>query len=588
VRLAGKPLWPLLGAAALWLPLGARWSRAWSVAPDQAFGWGVPVLAVYLFAVRWGRLRNARSVPLHEPPDEVGLANYIPGETAPSCPTGSIALRSGTLRAFRFRVWALLAFIVGCLLVLTDLPVLEANALWPTAQWWGAAGAVLATLGALTWAGGPAWALQFAFPPLFLFTALTLPTPIKSWMVGSLSGANAQIAAAIVSVAGHPAVVSGNVIAVSTGLVGIEEACSGLRSLQTVWMIAWFGGEFFLLNLPRRLFLVFISLLVALAANLGRTIFLTWMAAAVGLGASESWHDRAGNIELAIDLVVIAALAWRGHRGQWKRRLVEDPERSRRVASEGREKRRAVEDPERSRGTASLRRTVEDPERSRRVASILLRLRPFAVAAILVGLTAEVGTRAWYRLHARSAQETLVHWRLQAPSAGWKPEPVPARETQVLQSTSAAGLSVRPPVSDFAAWVFVVSWEGDAARSENPEWHDPAICLPASGGRLTASLATAAVPIGSLVLQFAGYRFDESGRTETVYFCHWDAETARARVESNGSAGDVRARRWQRVEEGRRQGDVAHLAFVIETANSDAALEWLRKWAPLLLRPVAG
>ena len=206
----------------------------------------------------------------------------------------------------------------------------------------------------------------------------------------------------------------------------------------------------------------------------------------------------------------------------------------------------------------------------------------------MIGLTAEIATSAWYRLNARSAQEALVHWRLQAPNAGWQTEPVPAREIQVLQSTSAAGLSVRPPVSDFAAWVFVVSWEGDAARSENPEWHDPAICLPASGGRLTANLGTAAVPIGPRVLEFAGYRFDEGGRTETVYFCHWDAETARARVESTGSSGDVRARRWQRVAEGRRQGDVAHLAFVIETADSGAALQWLKKWAPLLLRPESG
>ncbi|MGH7997032.1 MAG: exosortase/archaeosortase family protein, partial [Opitutaceae bacterium] len=212
-RVPAKCAWAALAAAAaLWGPLVWRWSRAWTILPDQAYGWGVVPLAAYLFAERWRRA---------DPPG--GRGRPILG------------------------AWLLAA---GLTLWAADLPVLEANAMWPTAQWWGAAGAALAALGALTRVGGFAWAAQFAFAPLFLLTALTWPTPVKTWIVEHLSGANARLAAELVSAAGHPAMVSGNVIVVSTGMVGIEEACSGMRSLQAVWMVAWFAGEFFLLNWP--------------------------------------------------------------------------------------------------------------------------------------------------------------------------------------------------------------------------------------------------------------------------------------------------------------------------------------------------
>jgi len=516
-----RPALALLGAAALWVPLILRWSQSWLSAPDQAFGWFVPVFAIYLGIERWRRGR------------------------APAEPTAGE------------RTGGAVAFALGCLLVFTNLPVLEANALWPTAQWWGAAGATLATLGAFTAAGGWLWARQFLFPPLFIFTALTWPTPIKTWIVGTLEGANAEIAAGVVSSFGHPAVVSGNVIAVSTGMVGIEEACSGLRSLQTVWMMAWFAGEFFLLNLPRRFFLVFAAVLVALVANLGRTIFLTWVAADQGLLASERWHDRAGNLELAVDLILVAALAWRAHRPGGRRRTVS------------------------AFGPLPVRAPGQFD-------GVWKRWQALAVAALAVGLVAEAGTRAWYHSHSRG-DVARVHWRLTRPNPNWTAVPVPPREIEVLQSTQADGLRVRPPGSEFPAWVFVVSWEGSAARSENPEWHDPTICLPAAGGRLIGTLGTAPLQIGPQALSFAGYRFQVGGQAETVYFCHWDAENATVRQEeASGSAGDVRSRRWQRVREGRRQGDVAHIAFVIETADAAAALAWLQHWAPLLLQPVSG
>jgi hypothetical protein len=47
---------------------------------------------------------------------------------------------------------------------------------------------------------------------------------------------------------GIPAMAHGNVIEVATGMVGIDEACSGIRSFQSSLMISLFFGEFYALS----------------------------------------------------------------------------------------------------------------------------------------------------------------------------------------------------------------------------------------------------------------------------------------------------------------------------------------------------
>jgi exosortase/archaeosortase family protein len=507
-------LLPLLALAALWLPLFDRWRRAWAIAPDQAYGWAVPLLALYLVKERtvWA--------PTPRPPTE--------------------AERTGA------------TFGLGAALLLyaAALPVLEANALWPTAQWAGAVAAAGATLAALTLAGGRRWAGHFAFPIGFLFTALTWPTPVKVWIVNHLVAANALLAAEIVSVLGHPAVVSGNAIAVGAGMIGVDEACSGLRSLQAVGMAALFLGEFFQLNLPRRLTLLGTSFFAAWGTNLARTAALTQIAAAHGIAASERWHDRAGVAELSLALGAVILLALRAGRESRPPPLAAGP-RLPRLGGAG--------------------------------------ARPAwlaAAAVLIVALSAEAGTQAWYGEHERRAPGARWHWALHNPGAGWEPVPVPERAVEILQSSSADGLTARDPISGAQAWVFVVTWEGGAAQGENPEWHDPTICLPAAGAARLADWGTAPVTVNGVSLPFTGYAFTAGGRPLAVFFCHWDGELARARAEGDLDPQDLRGRRWRRVWEGRRQGDVAHLTLMLETGDRTAALNWLQTWAPRLLSEV--
>ena len=71
----------------------------------------------------------------------------------------------------------------------------------------------------------------------------------------------------------------GNVIEVSTGMVGIDEACSGIRSFQAMLMISLFFGEFYALKVSRRALCVVAGFAFSFLFNVARTSLLTWVAA---------------------------------------------------------------------------------------------------------------------------------------------------------------------------------------------------------------------------------------------------------------------------------------------------------------------
>jgi hypothetical protein len=199
-------------------------------------------------------------------------------------------------------------------------------------------------------------------------------------------------------------------------------------------------------------------------------------------------------------------------------------------------------------------------------------------AGIAVG-----GTQIWYLAHEWRAPPR-VGWELIVPDSAWQPMDVPAQAQAVLGNTDAAGLAWQDSATGARAWAFLISWRGDAAHGENPEWHDPTVCLPASGARLIRNLGTIDLSIDGVPLTFTAYRFAVAGRFIDTFFCHWDAELAQSRSEGGPGRG-IRWRRLQRVFDGRRRGDVAHLTLEIEARDDDAAKAWFRSWAPRLLHP---
>lgn len=281
------PLWMVFGFVALiWWPALSRFSIEWTVNAQYQYGWSVPFLSAYLLYERLA------SKPLANPP--------------------------------RVR-WPI--FLMMIVLALPQFPlrlVGEPNTDWRLISW------IMAFLGmGLTFCvfylyGGWKWLLHFAFPILFLATAIPWPSFIETFFVQGMMQINAQVAAEFVSFCGVPALAMGNVIQLPNGVLGVDEACSGIRSLQSTLMASFFLGELYRLRLVARGFLVVIGVGIAFLLNVVRTSFLTWQGAFHGIEATDAWHDTAGYTILGgvlVCLFIISMILERNERKAAARKL---------------------------------------------------------------------------------------------------------------------------------------------------------------------------------------------------------------------------------------------------------------------------
>lgn len=490
------------GVAAPWLLWIWHLRGRWSCDVEFYYGWAVPVLAAYLFSVRWS----------HRP---------SPGRAPQSFAQGLI--------------------VAGSLSLLATLPVLEANPLWTAAGWLAAGAALLVACGQLCLAGGLSWGRHFAFPLVFLFTALPWPAVVREPLVQTLKGLLAGGAAECVSALGHPAVVHGNVIEVAGGFVGVDEACAGLRSLQTVLMAGLFLGELFRLSAARRAGLAVGGLLVALACNFLRSVFLTWTVAQAGAGAGAAWHDRAGEVEMAAALAGVVGLGW------WL-----------------------------------ARKTPSLPPPSGAPAAPRWAGRTILVVCGLLGL-GEAATQAWFWSHARRGGAQRAQWSLVAPSVAWREVTLSEQAQRLLSYQAGRGLAWRDEVAGRQWQAYVLRWAADPGLRYALTLHGPAVCLPSAGAKLEADLGRRTVEVAGVALSFRVYRFAAAGEEFYVFFCLWDAQ--RARPFALGDETGFAAERWRLVREGRRALELAQITLAVNRCRDEAeALTLAADMLPRLLR----
>src|SRR5947207_5939101 len=240
--------------AALWVGLCRELSGEWSVNEQYNYGWFVPFFALFLFWLRWGdRPMEGR---------------------APSRPN------FGTVQRPSLQV--LLWIFVGlpALLMLFPIRLFEiGNPDWRPLGWLHTASVATLTLLYIWSVGGKPWLRHFAFPIAFFFVAVPWVAPIEVPIIQGLMRVVSAVAAETVTLFGIPAQLEGNLIRVSNGLVGVNEACSGVRSLQTALMIGLLFGELKRLPIFRRIALVAGAIAIAISANFCRAVFLVWIAA---------------------------------------------------------------------------------------------------------------------------------------------------------------------------------------------------------------------------------------------------------------------------------------------------------------------
>lgn len=447
VARAGATWWPVFAVlAVLWLLLVRQLRFEWTINPQYNYGFIVPLLAAYLFLERW---------------------KYRP-------PAGSAGPRS-----------IVAALLTLCVLMLFPLRLIQESAPdWRLVGWALGGACVVITLGALWRAGGFPWVRHFAFPVAFFLIAVPWPVPFEQalvqWLMRSVTG----ICVEALSWVEIPAVQKGNVIEIATGRVGVEEACSGVRSLQTTLMISLFMGELLRFGFLRRAILLLGGLGVAYVCNASRAFFLVWVSAKEGTGAVAKWHDSVGMAVLAGSLAGVGILC-----------LVLNLLRKR----EGGD----ALDPE-------FLQPAPPPARSV--------LMGFAVWLVFI----EGATEVWYRVH-ESRTPSVAAWKLDWPAAqpGFRDLPFSEITRSILRYSEAragawSDAQGRP-------WtMFFIRWEPGRTSSQLARSHGPEICLAAGGWAMKEDHGLRPMRIQGIDLPMRAYTFQVRGQTAHVFYCLWE------------------------------------------------------------------
>ena len=461
---------PILTFLFLWAELVRSLSAFWSTNPQYAYGWTVPALSLFLLWECW--ITRPAPVPAHR--------------------RGAAFLLIGIL----------------CIWLLPTRLLLETTPDWRFAQWSLALIVVGLSLCAVYLTGGKTWLLHFAFPIAFILVAVPWPTQIEQNLIQTLSGWVSSLTVGGLNLCSVPAIKHGNLIEISTGMVGVEEACSGVRSFQATLMAALFLGQLWNFGLRSRALLLGAGVVFAFFCNVVRALLLSLVAEKHGIAAIEKWHDPAGFTILGISFVGLLGLAL------WLR-------------------------PKSGRGLAVA--DLHDP-----------RNLPTALAVTLAAWAAfvAIGNEMWYR----SAPAT--------PSAWWRvdwPEKQPGfteipLTPAVLLMKFDHGRQARWREDDGSEWtMFYFRWLPGLATSRIvTRWHNPDVCLTAAGFKRVAEYAPDVIRKGDIELVFRTYRFDAAESKTFVFFCVWEDRKEPGAVAAPAEEWTP-ASRWKAVLERKRK-----------------------------------
>lgn len=484
-------LYPLIAALCLlWFILCKQLSSEWSINEQYSYGWFVPFFAVYLFWLKWedrsqmgprlldlgyqlsGTCRQAAQ------PDNKQPITY-------NCPDRH---SHNSLRITNNCAATLALLLLGLLLPLRAFEV--GNPDWRPLGWLHAL-IVVGVTGILLWrVGGIAWLKHFAFPICFIFVAVPWVSGVETPIIQGLMRSVAAVAAETLNLFGIPAQLEGNLIRVSTGPVGVNEACSGVRSLQTSLMIGLLFGELKKLALVRRLLLLAGAVAIAITANCLRALFLVWIASSQQPDSVHRWHDLAGySIVAAVFLgtVVLAAiLAPRVGRGSSKR--------------------------ENHRPVASNIQALASPSRSPFPLST-----SYCLVCLLWLVVTEASVETWYRVHERN----LViepRWTVRWPTDehGFRILEIDegVKRTLRFDNGSEVAWSLASPannpqqttsnarVNATSAIAYFFRWNAGGSSVVRARAHSPEICLPDAGWQKTAEFGTRAYQVGAIAVPF--------------------------------------------------------------------------------------
>jgi exosortase len=113
---------------------------------------------------------------------------------------------------------------------------------------------------------------ELRFPLLVLILAIPIPAIIFNHITFPLQLLASRIASDILPMLGVPVLQEGNVIQLPVMKLEVAEACSGIRSLMSLFALAVFYGYFLERTTSRRVLLALAAIPIAVAANVVRIV----------------------------------------------------------------------------------------------------------------------------------------------------------------------------------------------------------------------------------------------------------------------------------------------------------------------------
>jgi exosortase len=521
-------------------------SSEWSVNDQYAYGWFVPLFALYLFWLRW---QDRPGAEVASQTSEVSL------------PRRSLARRRvvGSQR--------IVPLAIGLIALLLLLPVRLfeiGNPDWRLLDWIHAILVVSLTGVGIWLVGGKSWLRHFAFPIAFILVAVPWPQPVEAPIIQGLMRLVAASATETLTLFGIPAQLQGNLIQVNSGLVGVNEACSGVRSLQTSLMLGLLFGEVKRLSIPHRVTLVGGAIAIALTANFLRAFLLVWIAAAKGVSEIGRWHDIAGYTIVGLVFLGAFGLAYLLGKSELRSQKSETTSQNSQVSGQW--------------SVVSGR---------------------YLAAALCWLLFVEVAAVGWYRAHESNLIPSMrwnVRWPEDAPDfRELKIDDEVRRQLRFNQGRAVLWAwpatdsreSAQPSNSSRITCVlYFFRWNPGRNSALLANLHRPDVCLPAIGWIRIADTGVRNYQVtSSFALPFRHFEFNHGGQDDParqvahVFFCLWEdratnpsAVGPKLSLMSGNHSTWTRAERIRTVLEGRRnlgQQAMEFIALSRPPADSD-------------------
>jgi exosortase len=359
---------------------------------------------------------------------------------------------------------------------------------------------------------------HFAFPLLFLLFMLPWPWRVETAVIQAFTVQVVDTTVILLKLIGYPAMHMGNVIRIGEDIVGVDEACSGIRSLQALGVAAFFLGEFFALRWIARGLLLGVTLFLVFLFNTARSLTLTLIILNEGHAAYDKWHDPVGMITYVGSLAALYGFA----------ELFAYFSRH----------------PEPDAPPLSLASLPAPP----RLGTALLLGLALAHFAVVEG---------WFRYH-EATTPPAADWGLAWPEAeAGRLEFIPMPEAVQEVLGYDTGTRLRYTLSDTAVLdLYSYAYSDDnRLASVSSYGHSPTVCLQASGAELIDEVEALRIRVGELEipLRHALFTYEDRQHGPTriqTFYCVW--ERRNMGLSSNRLRDLDYAFQWDQVRAGRR------------------------------------